>query len=161
MAIVIIVVFALLRFGFGKMTTALHNVNTPTNPLNLSISNASDQSFGQFNAGVQNLKIVGICMIVGMILTMFLTSFIAKAHPVFKAGYVLVLILAVILAIVLSMYYQQMKTDPTLAEAFGDDKMGDFLMNSLPVWVTIIGFVNCILLFSGINKDEGMGGGIG
>jgi hypothetical protein len=107
------------------------------------------------------LDIVGFCMIFGMVLTIIISNFLVKAHPVFFVGYVFVGILAVVLSIIISNAYSDMLNDATLGQELMKAKIGTFIMLYLPIWVTIITFLGAILLFAGIMRDEGAGGGIG
>lgn len=160
-AIVIVVFFGLWRYGFNIITTSLEAVETPVNSLGINISQSATQTFGAVNIGLISLKTVGLCLIFGMIITIFISSFLVKAHPVFFAGYIMISIIAVIFAMMISTSYSNLMLDPIMFQIFTSDPAGSFILDNLAIWVTIIAFIGAILLFAGINKDDGMGGGLG
>jgi len=159
-AIVIIIFFVLMAYGIGLVNTNLRGVDIGTNSLGLNITTISDKTMGQLNIGMGVLDIVGFCLIFGMVLTIIISNFLVKAHPVFFVGYVLVGILAVIMSIMISSAYSDMLLDGNLGSELAKAKIGTYIMLHLPIWVTIITFLGAILLFAGIMRDEGAGGGI-
>lgn len=159
--IVIILFFVLMAYGIGLINTNLRGIDIGANKLGLNLTTTSDATFGKLNVGMGVLDIVGFCLIFGMIITIIISNFLVKAHPVFFIGYVLVGILAVIMSIMLSNAYSTMLGDATLGVELNKAKIGTFIMLNLPIWVTVVTFLGAILLFAGIMRDEGAGGGIG
>lgn len=160
-AIIIVVFFGLLIYVFGIMNTQMHNIQTPPNNLGINLTDTFDRSIGNLDAGINTLNLVGFCLIFGMVLTILISSFLVKSHPVFFVGYLFVTVLGIILSIAISNGYQQLITDPNLYAVFTtQNNMGNFIMLYLPIWVTIIGFIGAILLFSGMMspQDTGQGG---
>lgn len=160
-AIIIVVLFAVWKFGINKMSTAIINVETPINNIGINISDAGQKTFGNLDNGMSVLNLVGLCMIVGMILTIFISNFLVKSHPVFFVGFIFVTILAIILSVFISNSYETLITSSDLGAIMLQSKATTTIMLNLPIWVTIIGLIGGFILFAGITRDEGQGGGLG
>jgi hypothetical protein len=155
---IIVLFFGLWRYGFNIITERLTAIETPVNSLNLSVSNTASNTFGLVNTGLEGLKVVGLCLIFGMILTIFISNFLIRSHPIFFVGYIFVTILAIILSFFISNFYQNNINNEVLSVVFQNDPFGSFILLYLPIWVCVIGFIGGLILFSGIYREEGAGG---
>lgn len=161
LSIVIVLFFGLLIFVFGKVNTEIRGIQIPDNTLGLNMTQISDNSFGNFYAGVRALNVVGYCLIFGMMLTIIISAFVVRSHPVFFVAYILLAVISVVLSIIVSMSYTSMlKDNMELRSVFEGNPINHFIISNLPIWVTIVSLLGAIIVFSGVflPQETGMGG---
>lgn len=158
-ALVVLLFFALWKFGFGMVTDELTSVVTPTNSLGINISDSAEKSFGVVDAGLNGLHLLAFAMFFGMGMSILLSSFLIKVHPAFFIVFILVSLVAIVLSFYISNAYTDLSQDAVIGSALTEFKMMSFVMTFLPLWVTVIGFLSAIFLYSGMMRDAGQGGG--
>lgn len=157
LAMVIILFFAFWNYGFGKITGQMQNI--PSGKYN--ISGAVNDTFAKINqAQGTGLKMLSWLMIAMMFITIILSNFLVKAHPAWIIGYIFIVIVAVVLAVPISNAYEEIMGTTLGAEALSGFSASTYIMLYLPVWVTVIGLIGCLVLFAGILVDRGSGGGL-
>lgn len=150
-----IVAFGGFIYGFNIITETLGDIDDPINTdSNETISSISEDTFGQGNTAIGLLRFVGVCIFFGLIIAIFLTSFLQRSHPVFFIFYVLLLIVIFIISILLSNAYDVVRSDEILGSTFQSFTILDFFMLYLPYFVSIIGFLAGIVLY-GLNLNDG------
>ena len=127
-----------------------------------NISQVIDQSLGAVNNAYQSLYWIAIFLMVGMVLSIFIGSYLVTTKPIFFIPYFFIVIIAIIIAVGLSNAYEQVIQDPTLASTFAGFFGANFIMKQLPMWISIIGIVGGIIMFvrMGSREAELYGGGM-
>lgn len=151
--------FAGFLYGYNLLTAQVTSVQTDSSIVN--ITSAAQSTFGQINTGLQSLKWISLVIVISMIISIMVSNFLVRAHPVFFIVYVMITIAAVIFSVYISNAYESILTasNPLTAELQSFRGM-DYIMLHLPIWTTIIGFIGAIFLFIGVVVDRDQGGSI-
>lgn len=161
-AFVIVVFFGLWVYGFNQITETLGEMNQSLGIINTTISEISADTFGRVNTAQTTwLHILAFVMIFSMALSILLHNFLVKAHPVFFILYVFVTIGVFMASVYISNYYEELLTNPVFGSTLLAFRGATFIMLNLPIWIAIIGIFGAVLLFAGILRDAGTGGGVG
>lgn len=148
---------ALWTFGFDKMTTAMGSAKSTGS---INISKHVDATMGVVNNAMSGLQIIAFIIMFTLALSILITNFFVKSHPVFFILYVFIIVIAVIFAVNISnVYVDTLLPHPKLGSTFQDFQGASFIMANLPIWTVIIGFLGAIFLFAGIMRDREFGGG--
>lgn len=111
-------------------------------------------TMGVVNNTYQSLYWISVFLMVGMVLSIFIGSYLVTTKPIFFIPYIFILIIAIIVSVGISNAYEQVISDPTLASTFAGFIGANFIMLNLPIWITIIGFVGGIIMFSRMGSKE-------
>jgi F0F1-type ATP synthase assembly protein I len=114
-----------------------------------------DQTFGDVNDSYAALYWISIFLIVGMIVAIFIGSYLVTTKPIFFVPYIFLTIIAIIVSVPISNAYETIANTPDLASTFIGFTGANWIMLYLPVWITIIGFTGGIIMFSRMGKKEG------
>jgi len=104
------------------------------------------------------LKWATVLLIVGMIISILITSFLIRARPVFFVGYIFIVIIAVIVSAPMSNAYETVYNNPALASTFTGFYGATFIFLNLPIWVAVVGILAGIVMFAGMVKQSQYGG---
>lgn len=133
---------------------------------NMTIGNANttiviDQTIGKVNQAYQSLYWISIFLIVGMILSIFIGSYLVTTKPIFFIPYIFILIIAVVVSVGISNAYEKVISNPTMASTFAGFTGANFIMLQLPIWISVIGIVGGIIMFVRMGSKEGDAYGYG
>jgi uncharacterized membrane protein YagU involved in acid resistance len=112
--------------------------------------NATDiiqHSFGQVVNAYQSLKWISFMLILGFALTILVTSFFVKTHPIALVPYMIIYVLAIIISVPMANTYEEVYRNPLLAESFSGFWGQTWIFLNLPIWITVIGAFAGVLLF--------------
>ena len=161
-AFVIILISGVFIYMGNIVTTQVHETMDDMefgNNTNTSI--VIDNTLGKVNQSYQALYWISIFLMVGMVLSIFIGSYLVTTKPVFFIPYLFILIIAIIIAVGLSNAYELIIQDPTLASTFAGFIGANFIMLHLPTWITAIGMVGGVIMFVRMGSRENeFGGGI-
>lgn len=165
MIIAVIIVFisgVFIYFG-SIVTTEVHEKMDGMQFGNKNATVVIDETLGVVNTSYQALYWISIFLIVGMIISIFIGSYLVTTKPVFFIPYIFILIIAVIIAVGLSNAYETVIQDPILASTFAGFVGANFILSKLPIWIAIIGGIGGIIMFARLGSREGdvYGGGGG
>lgn len=135
-----------LQESLGKMD--LHD--TVGNNASQVISN----TVGVTNTSFTALRWITVFLIGGMILSIFIGSFLVTTKPIFFIPYLFVVIIAIIVSVPMSNAYETLMSEPTLSNTFTGFLGANWIMLNLPVWITIIGITGGIIMFSRMGRRE-------
>ena len=158
-ALVIVLISVLWIFMGNKVTDQLH-ASMDDMDLSDTVGNNASQVIdntmgnGGFNGSIQALHWITIFLIVRMIISIFIGSYLVTTKPVFFLPYIFIVIIAIIVAVPMSNAYETIMSDQTLSDTFVGFQGANFIMLHLPVWITIIGFTGGIIMFSQMGKKE-------
>ena len=113
-----------------------------------------DNSLGKVNQAYNSLYWISILLIIGMVISIFIGSYLVTTKPIFFIPYILIVIIAVIVGVGISNAYETVIADPTLASTFAGFLGANFIMLRLPIWVAVIGVVGGIIMFVRIGSKE-------
>lgn len=163
MIVAVIVIFISVMFVYmgGLAKNKLHEtMDNMTIGGNENVSQVIDQTFGRVDQAYQSLYWISVMLIIGMILSIFIGSYLVTTKPIFFIPYIFILIIAVIVSVGISNAYEQVMEDPTLAGTFAGFIGANYIMLQLPIWIAIIGIVGAIIMFVRMgSKDNQIYGG--
>jgi len=158
-AFITILFFASWMYGHDLITTALTDLDI-TIGNNTNFSTIANDTFGQVNNALSQLRFLAIAIIFGMIITIFVSNFLTKAHPVFFIVYFLITVVAIIFSVFISNTYETLMGNSVLGSTLQTFIGGSFIILNLPIFVTVVGLLGGVFLFIGITRDTELGGGI-
>lgn len=124
------------------------------------IANTSDiisNSLGAVNQSYQALYWISVLLIVGMIISIFIGSYMVTTKPVFFIPYLFIVIIAVIVSVGISNAYEMVKTsDNELSSIFNNSGFNgsNYILEYLPMWVVVISIVGAIIMFTRMGSRE-------
>lgn len=157
-SIVMVVFFGAILYGMNLVNDEFNQVGNVSETINFT--DISQDTFGQVVSGLDYLKTIAFLIFFFLGMSMLISNFLVKAHPVFYVVYILVLIVAVIFSIFVSNAYESLLTSNVLSPTFLEFSAMNFVMLNLPVWVCVFGIFGAILLFAGIPREISSGGGL-
>lgn len=120
-----------------------------------------DNTIGSVNTAYQSLYWISMLLIVGMVISIFIGSYLVTTKPVFFIPYLFLTVIAIIVAVGISNAYEMVIEDETLASTFNGFVGANFIMLQLPIWIAVIGIVGAIIMFvrMGSKEQQIYGGG--
>lgn len=157
-AFVIVLVSVLFIFMGGKAENKLQETLGQMDDLHdTEGNNASvviDNTMGKTESTFHALEWISVLLIGGMILSIFIGSYLVTTKPVFFVPYVFIGLIAVVVSVPMSNTYEQiMKTD-VLSDTFSLFGGANWIMLNLPVWMAIIGIAGGIIMYVRMGKGE-------
>lgn len=158
LAFIIIMVSVLMFYIQGQTEDKLQQTLGKIDPAVFGGINASEtitDTFGDVGIGYSQLKWITIMLIFGMIIGIFIGSYMVTTRPVMFIPYIFLMIIAVIVSVGISNSYETLISNATLGSSFAEFGGANHFMLYLPVYVTIIGFVGGIIMFvRWVRRDE-------
>jgi heme A synthase len=114
-----------------------------------------NDTFGDVNIAYSSLYWLSILMIIGMIIAIFIGSYMVTTRPIFFVPYIFIIIIALFVSVGISNAYQEVANTPELVSTFSGFIGSNFIMFNLPVWIVVIGFVGGIIMFIRMKSQEG------
>ena len=158
----IIVVISGIFIYLGITTQSkLHEVMDPMATATSNTTAIIDDSFGAVNTALSSLYWISVLLMVGMIISIFIGSYLVTTRPIFFVPYIFVSIIAIIVAVAVSNAYETLATNATLGSTYAGFIGANFILSHLPIWVCLIAFIGAIIMFSrmGSNENQGYYGG--
>jgi hypothetical protein len=121
-----------------------------------NITTVIDYSVGAVVASYQSLYWISVLLIFGMIISIFIGSYMVTTRPVFFIPYFIMLIISLIVSVSIANVYETIIAEPELAATFVKFWGANYILLYLPMWVTVIGFVGAIIMYSRIGKESGV-----
>ena len=87
-----------------------------------------NETIGVVNETYQALYWISWFLIIGMVLSIFIGSYLVTTKPVFFIPYIFITIIAVVVSVGISNGYEMVRDDPTLATTFASMWGGNFIM---------------------------------
>lgn len=164
--IFMIFAFVLILFSvvFVYITSQVHDELQEQIP-NLNLvgdgnNNASvvlENTIGKANYSFTSLYWITAFLMVGMIISIFIGSYLVTTKPVFFIPYLFIVIIAVIVAVPISNAYGTLYENATLNATFSNFVGASWMMAKLPIIVGIVGMVGGIIMFVRMGKKEEVG----
>jgi hypothetical protein len=159
-AVAILFICGIFIFMGGNITAEVHEKMDTMQFGDANTSQVIDASLGKVNEAYGSLYWISMMLIVGMIISIFIGSYLVTTKPIFFIPYAFITVIAIIIAVGLSNAYEQVIQDPTLASTFAGFVGGNFIMAQLPIWIAVIGITGAIIMFVRMgSKDAQLYGG--
>lgn len=161
LAIAILFICGIFIYIGGQAKSKVHET---MDDMSFGSSNASeviDDTFGKVDIAYQSLYWIAMLLIVAMVISIFIGSYLVTTRPVFFIPYAFIVIIAIIIAVGISNAYEQVISDPLLASTFAGFVGANFILLKLPIWISVIGIAGGIIMFvrMGSKENELYGGG--
>lgn len=156
MAFLIVVFFGLMYWGFGQMNNVLTSVHfTMGNGEGYNnFSNVVSSTWGHVYSAYGQLKTLSYVLIIGMILTILISSWIVKSPPIFLVVYLITSIGSIILAVYLSNSYQTLLLNTTFGATLQSFKGASYLLLELPYVAAVVSVLSGLISLIGLNKNK-------
>ena len=151
---VIILVCGIFIYLGGDVTEKVHDTMDDMTFGDANTSQVIDDTFGAVNRSYQALYWIAVFLMVGMVISIFIGSYLVTTRPVFFIPYAFITIIAIIVSVGISNAYEQVIASPTLASTFAGFVGANFIMLALPVWIAVIGIVGAIIMFVRMGSKE-------
>ena len=160
--LIIMGMLVLLFLGLWK-----YGVNLITEPLlafpdsgGISIANATAKTVGVYNDNMDKLHMIALMIFMGMIISIFISSFFTRSHPVFFVIAIVVTIFSVIFSVYVSNAYETLLSNATLGTTLQGFTAMNYIMLNLPVVIAVVGIFGAIIMFMGAVKPQELVGDV-
>jgi len=123
-----------------------------------NITQVIQETYGQVPNAYQSLKWISFVLIIGMFLSIIITSFLIKNYPAFFVAYLLLWIIAIIISVPISNTYEEVYNTPELTASFSGFWGQTYIFLNLPVWIVIIGGIAGLIMFINLIRQSEYGG---
>ena len=120
-------------------------------------SQVIDNTVGATVNSFQALHWIAVFLMVGMVLSIFIGSYLVTTKPIFFIPYLFIVIIAVIVSVPIANSYETILNEATLSSTFAGFTGANWIMLNLPIWITIVGIVGGIIMFSRMGRREERG----
>jgi flagellar biosynthesis protein FliQ len=153
-AVIIIFISVVFLYFSGKVNTEVHAKMDSMTFGDANTTEIINDSLGKVNSAYQSLYWISIFLIVGMVISIFIGSYLVTTKPIFFIPYIFVVLIAVIISAGISNAYETVMQDPTLASTFAGFTGANFIMLKLPLWIAVIGITGGIIMFVRMGSKE-------
>jgi len=128
---------------------------------NNNASAVIDNTVGKASTTFTSLYWISVFLIFGMIIAIFIGSYMVTTKPVFFVPYLFITFIAIIVAVPISNAYELLRADETLGSTFAKFVGSNFILNNLPMIIAVVGIAGGIIMFSRLGKKEEQFAGYG
>jgi len=153
---VVVMFLGMWTYGFDKVTDALTSIDSTRSSIN--ISKHAEATFGVVNTQMSGLHSIAFIIMFSLALAILISNFMIKAHPVFFIVYLLIIVIAIIFSVSVSNAYMELLGHEEIGSTLQGFSGANFIMENMPLWTAVIGFIGAVLLFAGITRDREFGG---
>ena len=155
--LLIISTFIILTFFvYDKIQVSLGTAPAFNNTANTA-ANTTTSILANSRSGFLSFDRLFFYGFIGLSLFVIISAFFINSHPIFFVFGLLMLVLLVTLTAVISNAYNSLETGSTEIQTTANlFPLMQNIMNNLPIWATVIGFLTLIIL---IMKPGGISGG--
>jgi len=157
-AFILVVVIGFLLYIFDQAEDGLHDAMDDMTFGDANTTQVINDSVGATTTSLTALYWLSVLIIFGMILGIFIGSYMVTTKPVFFIPYLFIWIIAIIVAVPISNTYETLSADPNLASTYANFVGSNFILNNLPMIVAIVGIVGAIIMFTRMGRKEEYGG---
>lgn len=113
-----------------------------------------DNTVGHANNSFKALYWISVFLIFGMIIAIFIGSYMVTTKPIFFIPYIFVVIIAVVVAVAISNAYEMLYDNPLLNSTFANFIGSNFILAKLPIIIAVVGMAGGIIMFVRMGKRE-------
>ena len=115
-----------------------------------------ENTMGVTNATFDALHWITVFLMFGMILSIFIGSYLVTTKPIFFIPYIFIVIIAIVSSVPIANTYETLMSDATLGATYSGFVGASWVMLNLPIFVTIVGIVGGIIMFTRMGRKEGV-----
>jgi len=146
-SLVIVFISGIFIFLGGRITSELHEKLDGQMYGDRNATEVVNNSIGTLNNSYQALYWISIFLMVGMVISIFIGSYLVTTKPVFFIPYIFITIIAIIVSVGISNAYEQIISTPLLADTFAGFVGANFILLNFPIWITVIGIAGGVIMF--------------
>lgn len=159
-AFLVLVLFGGLIYATGLINDQFNAIGLQNEvnsglPGYVNLTQAAQNTFGQFNNSIQALRMVAITLIFSEILLMVVFASFKKIHPVLFIVWVFIVFLAVLLAAPIANAYETLLQGNIYNGLLQTFTGGNWFVLNLPLMIAVVGFLGAILMFINIRNGGG------
>lgn len=117
-----------------------------------------EDSIGAIPRSFEAFKWIAVMLMVGMLLSLVMSGFLVKVHPVFFVANLFLIIICIIVSIPLSNTYETLYNDATLGSTFQGFFGASYIWLHLPIWVIVAGSLSLIVMSISMSRGDSIGG---
>ena len=154
---VIVLTLGILIYIFSTAETQLQDTIGTMDLGDAQGNNASeviDNTIGSANVSFTALYWLSVLIIFGMIIGIFIGSYMVTTKPVFFIPYLFIWIIAIIVSVPISNAWDTISGDAILGSTYDNFIGAGFILDFLPTIIAIIGIVGAIIMFTQMGKRE-------
>lgn len=155
-AFILMVCLGIFTYVAGTSFTAVRDKiseNEDAFP-NQNATQVVENTLGDVPASYTVLYWGSVVILVGMIISIFIGSYLVTTRPLFFVPYFILTLVAVIVSAPISNVYEDLINDPTLASAFSNYVGANFILLFLPYIVAVVGIVGGIIMFGSYKASQ-------
>jgi len=156
-AFIIVLISVIMIYISGQAKDQLE-VTMGTMDLHDTVGNNASQvienTMGVVDTTFSALHWITIFLMVGMVISIFIGSYLVTTKPIFFIPYIFITIIAIVVSVPISNSYETLMSEATLSSTFSGFLGANWIMLNLPIWITIVGFTGGIIMFSRMGKKE-------
>lgn len=149
MIVVMVYVSSIIHTGILSRADALQNALGPSGNATQIIEN----TVGKVDVALIGLRWISFSILFFMGLSILITSFFVKTHPVAFVAYLLLSAVAILVSFPISNAYETISQNPTLSATFSGFFATNWFWLHLPIWMAVISTMAGILMFINMIRD--------
>jgi len=138
----------------GQFKDSLGDMGDLHDTVGNNATQVTENTLGVYNSSIGALRWISVLLIVGMMISIFIGSFLVTTKPVFFIPMLFIIIIAIIVSVPIANTYETLMTTPELTGTFATFQGANTLILYLPVWTTILGFAGAIIMFIGLGRRK-------
>lgn len=154
---VILVIGAIMIYVSGETNTELKEAIVDTEASGFNGANSTqvvEDTIGETNRSYSVLYWVSVLIIFGMIVSIFIGSYLVTTKPVFMIPYLFIAIIATFVSASISNAYEFLIETPEFTQIFANYLGANFIMLNLPLIVFLTGLVGAVIMFSRLGSKQ-------
>lgn len=155
-SMIILVISGMFIYMAITVQGELHDIfsNKTMGSGKVNYTQISDSVFNDLTTAYKTMYWSSLILMVGMIVSIFIGSYLVVTKPIFFVPYIFIMIIAVFVSVGISNAYQTIVTQATMTTIFAGFIGANYIMFYLPLWVTVIGFTGAIIMFARMRSAE-------
>jgi len=138
---------------YGELEEKLPTMNLVGDGNN-NASVVLENTLGKANQSFSALYWISVFLIFGMIIAIFIGSYMVTTKPIFFIPYIFVVIIAIVVAVAMSNAYETLSNTTLLQSTFANFIGSNFILGQLPIIIAIVGIAGGIIMFVRMGKRE-------
>lgn len=153
-AFIIVVISGAFIYIGNATTDQLHETMDSMATKTSNTTEIIDNSMGKVNLSYSALYWISLFIIIGMIIAIFIGSYLVTTRPVFFVPYIFVMVISIMVSVGISNAYEKLVENATIGATYLNFVGANYFLANLPIWVTIIGFIGSIIMFARLGSRE-------
>jgi len=134
-----------LREQFSQQEDSFENQN---------VTQTVENTLGEVPVAYSVLYWGSIILLFGMVMGIFVSSYLVTTRPIFFVPYIILVFVAIIVSVPIANVYEEVITNPTLASSFNNFVGSNYFMLYLPYIVSVVGVVGGIIMFASMKRGQ-------